>query len=909
MLLSFTCNSGVCVLCRNQTWLSPVVRDSEVTRAARRKSSHKKVACILNKVKHHIVFISCTVTPRSALRNPDVSAILGTGSRTPRFVNTPRTKGSLSMVSNLDDSDWTNSLYLSPLSGLVDTSFTEDVSMSALMLKEDDPGEAASLSLFPEFLQSYLRHASTAVFDLLEDYEALCQDKVSMLQKMVLRSAPGQQKSSKTVSITWLLQQEMVTWRLITSLYRDRVQTVLEEDIMMDITVSACNEKAVMEQFFQKDSMVRQSQLVVDWLESIAKDEIGDFSDNIEYYAKSVYWENTLHTLKLRRNQSSSGFSRPLVTELDPDAPIRQKRPLADLDREDDSRLLKNLFNLIRAGMTDEAQRLCKRCGQAWRAATLEGWKLYHDPNINEGGGELQSVEGNPHRSVWKVCCWRMAEEVLKCMERVLKKLLPVCESWEDTVWAYFRVMVDTLVEQEICSSGLGSEELEELPREFLETNWTLEKVFEELQATESKRVLDATKEHYHVIQKFVILEDLDGLLEEFSDWLGRSTALPAHLLRFMSHLVLFYRSLGLQLKEEVCVDVLKAYISLLVKEKQVDLIAFYVSHLPVDMSVPQYAQFLEEVTETEQRKHCLELATQAGLDVAAITKTVVETIRERDTDEFAHHDLTPALDTATTVEDQQKIDVIDWLVFDPAQRAEALKQSNAIMRKFLASKKHDAAKMVFNKVPEDSMREIYHHWEEQGMDTPLPAEEENAIREHLCIRAYLEAHEAFNEWFKHMNCPPVKPTAPAQAKFTEKVAYEMKEAEYKMEYENWQGRLGALTEDVKERIYNVLLFVDGGWMVDVREDAEEDSERAHQMTLLRRLCLPMMSFLLLTVLQRTEHHQESLRLADIIASDQHRLYEVFSKEELQKFLQKMRESSLLLLDKGLDPLGYEIQP
>ncbi len=38
------------------------------------------------------------------------------------------------------------------------------------------------------------------------------------------------------------------------------------------------------------------------------------------------------------------------------------------------------------------------------------------------------------------------------------------------------------------------------------------------------------------------------------------------------------------------------------------------------------------------------------GLNVAAITKTVVETIRERDTDEFAHHDLTPALDTATTV-------------------------------------------------------------------------------------------------------------------------------------------------------------------------------------------------------------------------------------------------------------------
>ncbi|XP_047660066.1 nuclear pore complex protein Nup107-like [Tachysurus fulvidraco] len=205
-------------------------------------------------------------------------------------------------------------------------------------------------------------------------------------------------------------------------------------------------------------------------------------------------------------------------------------------------------------------------------------------------------------------------------------------------------------------------------------------------------------------------------------------------------------------------------------------------------------------------------------------------------------------------------------------------------------------------------MREIYRQWEEHGMNMPLPAEDENAIREHLCVRAYLEAHEAFNDWFRHMSSPPVKPTPPTQANFKETVAYEMKEKDYKSDYEKWQGRLDALTEEVKERIYNVLLFVDGGWMVDVREDADVDSERSIQMSLLRRLCLPIMTFLLLTVLQRTERHQESLRLADIITSDQHRLYEVFSKDELQKFLQKMRESSLLLLDKGLDPLGYELQ-
>ncbi|XP_060926372.1 nuclear pore complex protein Nup107 [Limanda limanda] len=897
---------------------SPVVRDDEVTVAARRR--RKKVA-FPSPGGGSPVFSA--VTPARSLRNtpaslfrqtvtprvPDVSSILAPGGRTPRYTHTPRnTLGS----QNLDDSDWTHSMFTSPLTGLENTSFfTEDFgNLSSALLKEDDPGEAAAASLFPEFFASFLKHSSSAVFELLEDYQTLCQEKVDVLQSVVLRAG----QNSKTAGVRWLLLQESSSWRLITSLYRDRVQLALENDITMSDTVPSESEKVVVEQLFQRDAVIRQSQLVVDWLECIAKDQIGDFSDNIEYYAKNVCWENTLHALKMRR-KSGAAFTVPLVTELDPDAPLRQQRPLADLDREDDARLLKNLFTLIRAGMTEEAQRLCKRCGQAWRAATLEGWKLYHDPNMTSGGIELQPVEGNPQRGIWKACCWRMAEEEqLNRYERAiyaslsgnLKPLLAVCESWEDCVWAYFRVMVDSLVEKDLMSSGMAHQEVESLPREYLEANWTMEKVFEELQASESKRVLEETGEHYHVIQKFAILGDLDGLLEEFSDWLKSSRPLPSHLLRFMSHLLLFFRSLGLALKEELCVDVLKAYVSLLIQDQQNDLVASYVGQLPAELGTVHYAAFLETVTQAELRPRCLELATEAGLDVAAITKLVVETVRERDDTVFTHHSQT--LETATTKEDQRKIEVIDWLLFDPAHRAEALKQSNAIMRKFLALQKHDAAKAVFSKVPEDSMKEICCQWAGIGQAT-LPAEDENAIREHLCIRAYLEAHEAFTDWFTHSSSAPQKPAPVPEAKFTERVANEMREKEYESSFSSWSCRLDVLTEDVKERIYNVLLFVDGGWMVDNRQDSEQDSERSHQMVVLRSLCLPRLSFLLLSVLQNSTRHQEALRLADIISSDQHRLYQVFSKEELRRFLQKLRESSLSLLDRGLDPLGYELQP
>ena len=79
----------------------------------------------------------------------------------------------------------------------------------------------------------------------------------------------------------------------------------------------------------------------------------------------------------------------------------------------------------------------------------------------------------------------------------------------------------------------------------------------------------------------------------------------------------------------------------------------------------------------------------------------------------------------------------------------------------------------------------------------------------------------------------------------------------------------------------------------------------------------------------------QSLQLGDIIASEQHKLYEVnlysfvllfsvkktmlrhlifvllslqvFRKDELQKLLTMFRDSSLALLDTNMDPLGYEM--
>ncbi len=42
----------------------------------------------------------------------------------------------------------------------------------------------------------------------------------------------------------------------------------------------------------------------------------------------------------------------------DPDAPLREQRPLSDLDQEDEYRLLKYLFAFVRAGQIEEVGSL-----------------------------------------------------------------------------------------------------------------------------------------------------------------------------------------------------------------------------------------------------------------------------------------------------------------------------------------------------------------------------------------------------------------------------------------------------------------------------------------------------------------------------------------------------------------------
>lgn len=810
-------------------------------------------------------------------------------------------------------------------STLMSTNFqnqTLDVtSADSSIFAADDAKLSECRNIFADFADS-LNLGQQEIFGPVQKYENICRETIAPLRNICNTAITSQGRLCRTYGLITVLEREMDTWNLVSSLYKDRYATERqfeEEPMLLDCYQPS--EKKLTDALFEQNQTLRQAQLIVDWLENIAERYLEDYYNKAEFSLDHKgSWENTLHQLQTQRAGIQTGKIQNIVTELDPDAPLRQGKCLADLDKDDDDVLLKYVFFCIRAGRLDEAHKVCSKVGQLWRAASLVGWQLYHDPNMEQlgPGGKVQAVEGNPFRDLWKRTCWKVAEdERLSVYERGiyavlsgnLNYILPCCSSWSDYVWAYFRVLVDQTVESNIHQSFVGSRPLLDLPDAYTNKRLTFDSIFKEIAAGTDEKISREAAYRFNMIQKYVILGDIEGLIEAMHAWCKeKSDHTHPHLIRFMAHLVLFFRSLDVVgAWEDSCDDILVEYIKLLIQNEHVQLVAIYTAKVPKDHQIDLYSKFLEEISGSELRRRCLELAEAAGLDVPLITKLVVENIRTARPDTFVT-DADLQLEAVTSEGDEVKIEAIEWLTFDPKQRSEALQQANAVMRGFLGARKLAACQKAFDAVPLDSVDSILTLWQKKTGSSNLPLRDERAVREYFCIKAYLEAQISFSRWFEHLHhAKPLRPELGIGGDFTERVAIEHRLQEYEADLEKWQQSLMNQTEATKKSIYNVLLFVDGGWLIDQEAKEEIDENRARELSLLRHICLPALCFLLHKVLHTTEQYRECVQFADVIVSEAYHLYNVFQPEELQKLLQLIRDSAVMLLDNGFDPLGYPL--
>eukprot|EP00794_Sanderia_malayensis_P019926 gene19926-21878_t len=805
-------------------------------------------------------------------------------------------------------SELSSTVFTTRNAGATSSMSIADLSNLSLLV-EKDPEVCGGGALFTSFKDTLGLYPNAGqVFEMVEAYEKICRDHIKNLLDVLNQVDPSRTRLQKTANMINFLHQECCTWRLVNSLIKDRLMTENAEVDMDDgeyvMRDQFSSKKEAIEKLFNREPSVRYCQMIVDWLEKNADDKLNDLlmNDHIQFSSDSVSWEHTLHGLMHPHKTTSTRT----ITEMDPDAPVRQKRHLADLDQVDETRLLQFIFSFLRAGRLEEAKKMCVQYGQSWRAATLDGWRLWHDPNfeMSSKNEEVKHTEGNAFGNLWKQCCWKMCEDdgismhekaIYAALSGNLKQLLSVLESWDDCLWAFFRVLVDTKVEQEL--SAIHDLDTDYVQLHAENEDLTTEKIFQELESHQSKCVKNEGKEPFHLIQKYLILDEPKNLLKTIKDNVDGKGMVSVHMLRFMTHAVIFFQTVGLDIDDALYTKVIRRYIEVLIEKDQGDQVAVYASKLSPDDQIEIYCQFLMQIDNLQDRQHYLELARNSRLDVQAISKAVVEGIRENNPS-----DLTQG--GAETDGDRRKIDAIDLLTIESSRRIDAVIQANAIILGFLASKKLELANEVFKKLPEDSIDVIHQEWEKNAATPDLPHEYENAIKEHLCIKAYLYAHDAFNSWFEHFNYKaPTKPARHKISNFKDQIAYEETMNEYNGRYQMWKKHLGSHVENVSDKIYNVLLFPEG-WMIDSHPVAN-DPGRAHQIDLLRQIAIPMLCFMLHSVLHSSEQYKECLQLADTIQAEQHKLYSVFKREDLKKLLGLFKDSSLALLNLNKNLMGF----
>ena len=109
----------------------------------------------------------------------------------------------------------------------------------------------------------------------------------------------------------------------------------------------------------------------------------------VEFYGDSVA------VISKQRGMGSENDEQNLLTQIDTDAEnLEIDRRLHPLRKEDEMRLIRLVFSRLFYGQLGEAQHLCFRAGQPFRAAMFEAWKLFHNPNMKLDN-DVSNIKGN----------------------------------------------------------------------------------------------------------------------------------------------------------------------------------------------------------------------------------------------------------------------------------------------------------------------------------------------------------------------------------------------------------------------------------------------------------------------------------------------------------------------------------
>lgn len=806
-----------------------------------------------------------------------------------------------------------------------------------------------------DLYQQFMVEEVNEAFDMAKSFEDLTSAHLQVLVNLRAKRSLDDHESYICKKLEVMLKEERNTWRLAKALYKDQLLTEAKDTShysdRMDDSNGTTNhheekvlamhpdfsEEQIMGNFFVMNDEVRRMQLVTDWLEANETDEFDykNEEDMVEFYTEGfIAWENTFHSMNAKYKIDDipdldiTGIPQSgveLCSSMDPDAPIRTKKSLAHKDKEIEIRLFKHLFRFLRAGELDRGQKLAETVGYHWLSAILDGWLPYSDPNLGTAlhqPTEVLPISGNKKRDVWKLTCFRTArthgltsyeKAILGVLGGNLKTVLPVCNNWSDQLWARLKCSIDVKVEKTLRDPDIVPQDnrnLTEFPPEFYENYQDLQNIFKSMR---DLKIISPFKEAtiHQTVQKHFILNDMDGLLNQLEEWCHtleydntltkNNEAISPQFLRFFAHIVLFVRKINLVTADDTRgTKIIESYINLLTQQKAIESVAYYTVFLPRDNQIVNYAKLLATIDNPEERKHCLKIAKESKLDVDEITQTVVEIIMEEQPLAIPMNASMSELEiTRTTANDNRKIDALDYMLYLESKNFVAiLHHGNGIMRHFALQRKMDAVMKTYVKLPSNLSECVANQWMLHTNKDISPSLRNN-INELEGFRVLLEVQEHLKRWSECHHAEPEEPKKPANmSTFCDNVNYEKSLKQYEHDMSVWKDLRERATNALTRKITEMLYFP-GGWMVDMASDEAINDERVHQLSRLRKIFVPQMTSVCFNVLHLTNRYEDCLKVSHLLAQEDLRLYDEFTKVQLREFLDKISEVTKIIIRKS----------
>ncbi|KAG2182397.1 hypothetical protein INT43_007327 [Umbelopsis isabellina] len=604
-------------------------------------------------------------------------------------------------------------------------------------------------------------------------------------------------------------------------------------------------------------------------------------------YTKGEWRYSRPDGMEERSRKIGSNLKTTTMMDID-DHRYPQKRKVQHQGAEFNKKLTKSLFDFVRRGQIKEAIKMCDLCDEPGQSAGLYGF-LVHNKCLSDRDEDLNlrrltSTEATA-RNLWEMSCRQIARDnTLDVYERAtyaalcgdMENTLPACTTWEDLVWAYYNASVENLLGEILMPDFVGSNGL---PSE--------EAIFSSAQRKDIGS--DAATQCFHQIQALIITNQIEFLVSTLHEALvlkkGNSnfplpdnSSLHSQFLRFATLFILYLTSISAYTPNSTSDSIISEYIKFHFQFDaglKAQLVALYCSKLSNShLQAEVFADFLNGFDgDRSERALLVEVGEHHQLDM----KQILRNLYQKSAKAFMQkqpvaRSRVGLMNDSVSPETLRHIRTLEWLTFERQLYADAITQTNNMIRHFLAQGDIKAAQIVFTVIPASVISSVLAEPISNGINLTTVVKE---LRLHDTL---VDIWGLYNLW------ETLRAKRPAKDDTLESLRA----------YRDWASQYEQLSINLVNKLQYIIR---SNWC-----RSADDPDQIIPNTVLREMYIPELVLNLHQILYYTHdllpgHLEKSLQISDMVADDDLGLgIEFVRSRRMGEFVQRIQQSSVQLL-------------